>query len=88
MIPSVTVTVTCWKKKTLSIFFLVSLDQNGDPAEQAELQERTEHWPLARPTYTTRNYTDDARTSHQLHKVNMVANVHLHFKMGRDEQQQ
>ena len=62
-------------KATLSIFFLVSLDQNGDPAEQAELQERTEHWPLARPTYTTRNYTDDARTSHQLHKVNTVASA-------------
>ena len=76
MIPSVTLTVTRWTKTTLiSIFFLVSLDQNGDPAEQAELQERTEHWPLARPTYTTRNYTDDARTSHQLHKVNTVASA-------------
>ena len=56
----VTVTVTCSAKEPLPTNYPEALhvspslspEQAGERAEQGELQEGTEHWPPARPTYT------------------------------------
>ena len=55
----------------LSISLRVSPEPTGQRVELGALQERTEHWPLARPTYTTRRRAH--LTWHQL--INHIPQV-------------